>query len=279
MITYSFENRVRCHPKIWSFPAGEVGVRVLNHNPAHTVPEIVIRASLTSSDEIMQLFMVTDALRRKFYNAKISLVLGYVPYGRQDRVCEDGDSLSIAVFAQLINSQNYEQVIICDPHSDVTPALFNKSVVYSQLTIFKDHFDHMFEWDESSNRILVAPDAGAAKKAALIASGGKFSDVLYAVKNRDMATGEITKLSLSGDVLGKDVVVIDDICDGGRTFTELADLLKKGGAKSMKLIVTHGIFSKGAKVLTDVYDEVYTTNTYHQDREGLVDGIYYVKII
>ena len=279
MITYSFENRVRCHPKIWSFPAGEVGVRVLNHNPAHTVPEIVIRASLTSSDEIMQLFMVTDALRRKFYNAKISLVLGYVPYGRQDRICEDGDSLSIAVFAQLINSQNYEQVIICDPHSDVTPALFNKSVVYSQLAIFKDNFDHMFEWDESSNRILVAPDAGAAKKAALIAAGGKFSDVLYAVKNRDMATGEITKLSLSGDVSGKDVVVIDDIGDGMGTFVQLGNIIRAQNPKSMTLIITHGIFSKGHKVVTNIYDKVYTTNSYHQDRVGLIEGVEYVKLI
>ena len=278
MITYSFENRVRVHPKTWKFPAGEVGVRVLNHGAISSIKSIRINASITSSDEIMELFMLTDALRRKFHNAEISLALGYVPYGRQDRVCEEGDSLSIAVFAQLINSQNYSKVYICDPHSDVTPALFKNVRIDTQAEIFAEKFDYIFDWD-NDDRVLVAPDAGAAKKAAVIASGGKFSDVLYAVKSRDMATGEITQLTLTGDVSGKDVVVVDDICDGGRTFIELGNLLKQGGAKSMKLIITHGIFSKGEKVLTDVYDEVYTTNTYHQDREGMVNGIYYTRLI
>lgn len=279
MITYSFpENRVRCHPKVWNFPAGEVGVRVQNHGRPQEVKEVLITASLTSSDEVMQLFMLTDALRRQFFNAKLSLVLGYIPYARQDRVCNVGDSLSIAVFARLINAQNYEQVTLIDPHSDVAPALFERTVVESQALVFENHFNALFNW-ENENRILVAPDAGAAKKAAVIAAGGKFSNVLYAVKNRNLATGEITELSLTGDVLGKDVVVVDDLADGGRTFTELAEVLKAKGAKSMKLIVTHGIFTKGPEVLTSCYDAVYTTNTYHQDRNGWVDGIHYSKII
>lgn len=278
MITYSFENRVRCHYKNWKFPAGEVGVRVLNHGSVSSVKHIRINASITSSDEVMELFMLTDALRRKFYNAEISLALGYVPYGRQDRVCEEGDSLSIAVFANLINSQNYAHVYICDPHSDVTPALFKNVVVDSQADIFEDKFDYIFDW-ENDNRVLVAPDAGAAKKAAVIATGGKFSDVLYAVKSRDMATGEITKLTLTGDVSGKDVVVVDDIGDGMGTFVQLGKLIKEQNPKSMTLIITHGIFSKGHKVVTDIYDKVYTTNTYHQDRVGLIDGVEYVQLI
>lgn len=279
MITYSFpENRVRCHPKVWNFPAGEVGVQVQNHGRPQEVKEVLITASLTNSDEVMRLFMLTDALRRQFFNAKLSLVLGYIPYARQDRVCNVGDSLSIAVFARLINAQNYEQVTLIDPHSDVAPALFERTVVESQALVFDNHFNALFNW-ETENRILVAPDAGAAKKAAVIAAGGKFSNVLYAVKNRNLATGEITELSLTGDVLGKDVVVVDDIGDGMGTFVQLGNVLRAKGVKSLTLIITHGIFTKGHKVVTDIYDRVYTTNTYHQDRIGNFEGVEYVKII
>jgi ribose-phosphate pyrophosphokinase len=278
MITYMLNfGKTRCHPKVWKFPAGEVGVQVQNHAHPEHVEEVSIRASIISSDEVMQLFMLTDALRRKFFNAKLNVVFGYLPYGRQDRVCNEGDSLSVAVFAQLVNSQNYDHVEIIDPHSDVASALFKNLVVMSQLEVYKLYFDHMFGWD--ANAILVAPDAGAAKKAAAIAAVGKFDDVLYAVKSRNLQTGAITSLTLSGNVEGKDVVVIDDICDGGATFIELGNLLREKGAKSLKLIITHGIFSKGTKVLTDIYDSVYTTNSYHQDRVGLVDGIEYIKII
>ena len=279
MITYSFpENRVRCHPKVWNFPAGEVGVQVQNHGRPQEVKEVLITASLTNSDEVMRLFMLTDALRRQFFNAKLSLVLGYIPYARQDRVCNVGDSLSIAVFARLINAQNYEQVTLIDPHSDVSPALFERTVVESQALVFENHFNALFNW-ENENRILVAPDAGAAKKAAVIAAGGKFSNVLYAVKNRNLATGEITELSLTGDVLDKDVVVVDDIGDGMGTFVQLGNVLRAKGVKSLTLIITHGIFTKGHKVVTDIYDRVYTTNTYHQDRVGNFEGVEYVKII
>lgn len=279
MITYSFpENRVRCHPKVWNFPAGEVGVQVQNHGRPQEVKEVLITASLTSSDEVMRLFMLTDALRRQFFNAKLSLVLGYIPYARQDRVCNVGDSLSIAVFARLINAQNYEQVTLIDPHSDVSPALFERTVVESQALVFENHFNSLFNW-ENENRILVAPDAGAAKKAAVIAADGKFSNVLYAVKNRNLATGEITELSLTGDVLDKDVVVVDDIGDGMGTFVQLGNVLRAKGVKSLTLIITHGIFTKGHKVVTDIYDRVYTTNTYHQDRVGNFEGVEYVKII
>lgn len=200
------------------------------------------------------------------------------PYGRQDRVCEDGDSLSIAVFAALINAQGYASVVIHDPHSDVTSALFDRVEIITQDQVYNMCFGYLFG-TINPDRILVAPDAGAAKKAAVIAGQGGFSDVLYASKSRNLATGEIVKLTLSGDVAGKDVVVIDDIADGGYTFIQLAKLLDEGGAKTKTLIVTHGIFSKGTKVLTDVYDAVYTTNTFHLDRFGLVDGITYKELM
>jgi ribose-phosphate pyrophosphokinase len=277
MLTYSI-GTVRYNPKVWDFPAGEAGVRVLPFSPSECfrVPLVTINASIQSSLEVMQLFMLTDALRRQFPIAKLHLALGYTPYSRQDRVCNPGDSLSIAVFAKLINSQGYDIVELFDPHSDVTPALFDRVVVYSQAQIFEKLFDNKLGY----NLLLVAPDAGAAKKAAAIAvTNEKFKDVLYAVKARDMLTGKITSLKLTGDVAGEDCVVIDDIADGSFTFIQLGEMLRSQGAKSLTLVVTHGLFTKGHKVVTDVYDRVLTTNSFHQDREGLVEGVNYIKLI
>lgn len=278
MLTYSI-GVVRYNPVVWSFPAGEAGVRVLPFNPSERfkVPIVTVNASIQSSLEVMQLFMLTDALRREFPLAKIHLALGYTPYSRQDRVCNPGDSLSIAVFAKLINSQSYEVVELFDPHSDVTPALFDRVVVHTQAQIF----DKLFAMKlASSGLLLVAPDAGAAKKAAAIADNSPiFKDVLYAIKARDMLTGKITSLKLTGDVAGEDCVVIDDIADGAYTFIQLGEMLRELGAKSLTLIVTHGMFTKGTKELTELYDNIYTTNSFHQDRNSLVDGVNYIKLV
>lgn len=273
MITYQI-GMISYRPKVWKFPGGEVGVTACPSNHQHKVELVTVVASIQSSDEIMQLLLLTDALRRMYYNAKINLRLGYVPYGRQDRVCNEGESLSISVFAALINSQNYNQVMIFDPHSDVTPALFNRVVVVKQDEVYDEVIGSRFDL----NQILVAPDVGAAKKSSCIGAM-HLMPVVYANKTRDLSNGNIVDLTFSGDVEGKDVIVVDDICDKGGTFIVLGEKLKKAGAVRISLFITHGMFNAGTKCLTDIYDEIYTTNTYHQDREGLVDGVFYHKLI
>jgi ribose-phosphate pyrophosphokinase len=271
MITYQIAG-VSYRIKNWKFPAGEVGCMIPFHNAPQHVKCVSIKASIQSSDELMQLFMVTDSIRRLFTEASIELYLGYTPYGRQDRVCNEGESLSIKVFASLINSQCYDKVVILDPHSDVTTAVFDKVAVVPLDKVFFDSMKHKV----NSEYVFVAPDAGAAKKVKLIAD--KFgADCIFGIKTRNMSDGSITDLVLSGDVSDKKVIVVDDICDAGATFLKLAEILKQRNVKSMDLFVTHGIFTKGTECLTSVYNTVYTTNSYHQDREGVVDGVNYFK--
>lgn len=278
MITYSVKDNVRMYPKTWKFPAGEVGVSTIQISQLSIINEIIIFASLTSSDEIMQLLLLTDALKRQHVGLPINLKLGYIPYARQDRVCNEGESLSIKVFADLINSQNYNSVTLIDPHSDVSSALFNNCIVIKQVDIYKKYFQSRYHIIDK-NRILVAPDAGAMKKCNDIAALGNFSNVLFANKTRDMRTGNITDLKLTGNVSGKHVVVIDDIGDGMGTFVQLGNLLKANDVAKLDLIITHGIFTKGHKVVTSIYDNVYTTNSFHQDRSGNVEGVEYVQIL
>lgn len=283
MISYTTQVKPGCavtrqYPaSVWNFPSGEVGIRINDTQYGSTVEHVIINAALRSSDEVMQLLMITDALRRQYPNAKVSLVLGYTPYGRQDRVCNVGESLSIKVFADLINSQDYHLVSLIDPHSYVSEALFNKCEVFTQEQVFSRCFSRHVPLVDRD--LIVAPDAGAAKKAQSIAERHKFSEVLFASKTRDMETGNITKYEISGDVTGRNVVVVDDLIDGGATFLLLGKKLREAGAGKLTLCITHGIFTKGTSRIAEMYDEVYTTNTYHADRAGVIDGVNYIKLI
>ena len=116
------------------FPGGEWHVRLTAPDEAAVCTQFEISALIQNADHIMQLLMLTDALRRVAPDARLHLNMPYVPYARQDRVANPGEALSIRVFCDLINAQHYDRVIIQDPHSDVTSALLNRVVIASPLS-------------------------------------------------------------------------------------------------------------------------------------------------
>lgn len=260
------------HPKTWMFPAGEVGVACLDF-PVRRVDNIRIMATAKSSDDIMRILMLADALKRHYIIEKeFTLKLGYLPYGRQDRVANAGESLSIKVMAQVLDTVGFDYIELIDTHSAVTQACFSTKIIEKKI---EDIFSSLYV-KERSTRVLVAPDEGAAKRLKNLHG---FKRTVFAIKTRDLSTGKITSLHLSEYIEGENVVVVDDICDGGATFILLADLLSQAGCLKKDLVVTHGIFSKGHEVVADKYDNVYTSNTYHIDRVGTIDGVKYAKLI
>lgn len=259
------------------FAGGEVQVKVDNYES----PEVYIEAVINSSDTLMELFMMTDAVRRWNPAVKITLEMGYVPYARQDRVMQPGEALSIKVLCDLINSQKYDRVIIWDPHSDVTPALLNNCFILSQAKTLNDHLPFGHEYHKKGvsfsefpqliqvrdafvkETILVSPDAGAVKKVGDVAKTCGFSQIVRADKTRDAKTGAITGTTVySGHVGAKNFLIVDDICDGARTFIELAKVLRPLTDAKIILYVTHGIFSKGLEVMRGIIDEVYCANSF-----------------
>lgn len=223
---------------------------------------VCIHATLQSSSDIMQLMQARDILKRKFPSATFTLSMGYIPYARQDRVCAEGESLAIKVFADILNTLNFNMVTVADPHSDVAPALINNCHVMEQYKAIRGHIPAI---QERGISVVVAPDAGATKKAYKVAYEYHFGFV-QGVKHRDTETGALTGFDAYGDVLDKDVLIVDDICDGGGTFIGLAKVLKEKGARSVSLYVTHGIFSKGLGCMLDTYiDYIYTTDSFKTD--------------
>lgn len=247
----------------WNFPGGEVGVDInnLSQIDGMNVQRVCVDARIKNSDDVMALLMATDALRMEYPLAKFMLDLPYIPYARQDRVCNEGEALSIKVFGRLINSLKYDIVQVVDPHSAVSLACIDNVAVRSQFDIFgkiKLSFREV---------TIVAPDAGATKKCEEFAKKVGAAGVITCSKTRNLADGKIIGMTVDGpeDMSNLNLLILDDICDGGRTFIELALLLEARNPKTLELAVTHGIFSKGVEIVANHLDHIYTTDSFRSD--------------
>lgn len=245
----------------FTFSGGEEHVR-LNTEGLDNTARVEIFERLTDSSKIVRLMMVVDALRRLVGdNMPIELVVPYFPYARQDRVCVEGEALGAVVMANIINGFNFAKVTIWDAHSDVSPALIHRVVNVPQTSLLQG-CDELSKQLAAGELTLVSPDAGASKKTIKIAETfNGVPEIIQAQKIRNLKSGEITHTEISGDVTGKNILIADDICDGGRTFIELAKVLKQAGANEISLFVTHGIFSQGTSVFKGLIDKIYTTDS------------------
>ncbi len=258
---------IECPVKSFRFSAGEEHVVLPDTLKEISYgDEVVIEAEIRSSDDLMRVGMIKDAVSRcAHFRIPVKLIMLYVPYGRQDRPCEAGEAFGLKVFANIINSWDFEEVVIADPHSDVTPALIDRLTIIPQEKIVKEMLGHYIPMD---NFAIVSPDAGALKKIFKVAKELGGVDVYCAEKIRDTATGAIKHTDISvQDFEGRNLIIVDDICDGGYTFIKLAELLKSRNAGRVDLYVTHGIFSKGLRPLEGIIDRVHSLNVWKDNVE------------
>lgn len=268
MITWQTGN-IKTHVAISTFKGGEVNVNI---NVGSVMPDaasthrVFVKARLNSPQIQVALSHTMEALRHQYPCAKFMLEMDYVPYARQDRRCNPGESLGIKVFADYINRMQFDAVLITDPHSDVTVACIDRVYVVDQIEVF-GHLHNFADW------YIVAPDLGAMKKAEKFAKFFGARGVVSCMKTRNMATGEIISHTVLGatedELSGQKFFVLDDICDGGRTFVGVYHLLNDFAPERIELAVTHGIFSYGTDVVTDLYDAVHTTNSWNPDLVSL----------
>jgi ribose-phosphate pyrophosphokinase len=262
----------------FTFPGGEVGLKLKTsfYKFFDEKGQVAIEASIKNSEDFMRVAMAKNALENLGVR-NITLYIPYLPYARQDRVCDAGEAFSLKVFTNLVNSLNFFVVMIVDPHSDVANALINNLIVTEQHQVIE-------QWDVFATRVgkatFISPDAGANKKTAKLAKYFNHVEFIRADKLRDLSTGEIKEtIVYADDLTGREIVIADDICDGGRTFIELAKVLKSKNASKVILYVTHGIFSKGVDVIFDGgIDEIWTTNSFHDSYDPRVN-VFNVKTL
>jgi ribose-phosphate pyrophosphokinase len=259
------DNGVLMVPQVSLFSGGEVNLNTaLSPVDVWDVTYVSVYARLQCANGIVALLMLKDALERTlgaFNEVKYILFLDYVPYARQDRPCNEGEALSIKVMADLINTMSFDKVQITDPHSDVTPALINYSDTAHCTDIIASFPELLEAIDGGAFDALVAPDGGAIKKVEAVAKLLGLP-VIYGHKKRDTGTGALSGFGYQGDVKDMNLLIVDDICDGGGTFIGLGEALRTGGAIEISLYVTHGIFSKGVDNLLNMFDKVYTTDSF-----------------
>jgi len=261
--------------KISHFPDGQQSLTIDVSNI--TVSEFVlveIRSRLNSFKDLELIICANQALKR----LGVKNVSLYVPYflgARSDRQFEKGGVHYLKdVICPIINSQNFSTVSILDPHSDV---------LEMGIANFKKIRNPLYDTalgeiestgDKKAELCLVSPDAGAYKKIFDVAMQYQYENILTATKVRDVKTGKILRTevpSFSELPVATKFVIIDDICDGGRTFIELAKIIKeRRGTAAIYLVVTHGIFSAGFVELTKYFDAIYTTNSVKDIEPGLL---------
>ena len=196
-------------------------------------------------------------LRKHLKNRKVYLYLPYVPHARMDRVKNKEDIFTLKYFCEVINSLNFFEVRILDPHSDVAPALLNNVIVNNPNLAIK----YVANSIKTDNLLYYFPDAGAAKRYSSMIS----APYTYGNKVRDWETGQIKGLTIADSTLvnGKDILIIDDICSRGGTFYHSAKALKTAGAKNIYLYITHceNTILEGELLTSGLIEKVYTTNS------------------
>lgn len=265
--------------KINKFPDGQQSVDLVR-GTINVIDDIRIETRLNSFSDLEILICVTKALRN-ITRKPISLYVPYFLGSRSDRKFVDGGVNYLKeVICPIINSLDFDKVEVLDPHSDVLEACLNNFVKHSNLHLVKQSLIQIDNKDGARNRVcLVSPDAGAYKKIFDVAKTFEINNVATGTKVRDLKTGqilhtEVPNLPVSTTDEELKYIIIDDICDGGRTFIELAKAIQnqRPNAK-LYLVITHGIFSAGFDELSKWFECIYTTNSYKDIDNELVTQI------
>jgi ribose-phosphate pyrophosphokinase len=245
--------------KSFNFPGGELHVQLDEEDLSRG--EVDIRFDWMETKDIVKLLLVAHTLKINRVNIN-TLHIPYVPFSPQDRVNQPYECFSLRWFAELINGIGAKKVIVIDAHSDVAPALINNCLVIPQHEIFSPYFFVNTDKRSRGDFVLVSPDGGALKKIYKLQACVGPCDVLECSKRRNTKNGKLTDVHINNwkdEYVGKELIIVDDICWGGKTFVDICDAIR---AKSMynkyTLMVSHGFFTLGLDVLR-IFDEIYTS--------------------
>lgn len=242
----------------WTFPAGEVGVKIQDVDAVTELAYATIHWSVDLESNVHQEFFVVanlvNALRQINPTILLDVEMQYVPYGRQDRVCHEGESFGLEVFVNLLSAMKVSVSSIEDPHSAVTAKLLVANGHYCTAT--PQHHLVKAVVDILQYDTLIAPDNGAVEKIKKL----RHWNVVTLSKERTEAGITYTNPELR-NIFGK-VLVVDDLCDTGGTFIALANALngKTYDISRLDLYVTHGLFTKGTEPLLEYYNNIYCYN-------------------
>ncbi|WP_114967094.1 ribose-phosphate pyrophosphokinase [Alkalilacustris brevis] len=201
---------------------------------------IVQSTSNPANDNLMELLIIADALRRSSA-ARITAVIPYFGYARQDRRMRARTPISAKLVANLIAEAGIERVLTLDLHAGQIQGFFDIPVdnLYA-APIFSLDVEHHFR-DQLDSLTVVSPDVGGVSRARELAK--RTGSQLAIVDKRRDRPGEVAEMTVIGDVKDRTCIIVDDICDTAGTLCKAADLLMGAGAREVHAYITHGVLS------------------------------------
>ncbi len=202
---------------------------------------IVQSTSFPTNDHLMEVLIMTDALRRASAR-RITAVMPYFGYARQDRKPGPRTPISAKLVANLITRAGADRVLTVDLHAGQIQGFFDIPVdnLYGAPVMVRDIKERM----NVSDVMVVSPDVGGVVRARALAK--RIDAPLAIVDKRRERAGESEVMNIIGEVEGKCCILVDDIVDSGGTLCNAAEALLKQGAKEVHAYITHGVLSGGA---------------------------------
>ena len=203
---------------------------------------VIQSTSFPANDNLMELLIVIDALRRASAR-RITAVIPYFGYARQDRKVGPRTPISAKLVANLITEAGANRVLTVDLHAGQIQGFFDIPTdnLYAAPVIVKDIEDYLGTGD---HLMVVSPDVGGVVRARGLAK--RLGTDLAIVDKRRERAGDSEVMNIIGDVKGRSCILIDDIVDSGGTICSAAEALLKAGAKDVCAYATHGVLSGGA---------------------------------
>jgi ribose-phosphate pyrophosphokinase len=217
----------------------------------------LVQSSFAPTDNLMEMLLMIDAAKRASAY-KIIAVLPYYGYARQDRKDKPRVAIGAKLIATLLEAAGANRVITMDLHAAQIQGFFEVPVDHlDSSAIFIPYINDL----KLQNLAFAAPDVGSTNRVREIASYFN-AEMVICDKHRKRAN-EIASMVVIGDVTGKDIILVDDICDTGGTLAKAAGLLKEKGARSVRAMITHPVLSGNAysNIENSVLEELVVCDT------------------
>lgn len=246
-----------CRSHVRRFADGEVWVEVLENVRGEDV-FIIQSTSAPANDHLMELLIMADALRRASAR-RITAVIPYFGYARQDRKQGPRTPISAKLVANLITGAGADRVLTVDLHAGQVQGFFDIPTdnLFAAPVMVADIKSHR----DLKNTMVVSPDVGGVVRARALAK--RIDAPLAIVDKRRERAGESEVMNIIGDVSGRNCIMIDDIVDSGGTLCNAAEALLAAGAESVHAYITHGVLSGQAaqRIAASKLRELVITDT------------------
>ncbi len=248
---------------IKKFPDKEIFVEIQENVRGEDV-YVIQSTSFPANDHVMELLITIDALKRGSAK-RISAIMPYYGYARQDRKSGPRTPISAKLVANLISIAGADRALMVDLHAGQIQGFFDIPTdnLFAAPVFIKD-IESKFD---TSKIIIISPDVGGVVRARAIAK--RLDCDLAIIDKRREKAGVSEVMNIIGDVKNKDCILIDDICDTAGTLTNAANALKKKGAKTVLSYITHGVLSYPAveRINNSPIDKMIITDSIQANEE------------